>query len=57
MQTLPAYRVHTLQVDEGCTASRDLTETMLSPNSAPCNRERPKDWSGELQIGPPPYTS
>lgn len=31
MQTLPACRVYTLQVDEGCTASRALIETMLKP--------------------------
>ena len=29
MQTLPACREHTLQVNEGCAASRALTETML----------------------------
>lgn len=30
MQTLPACRVHTLQVDEGYTAAHALIETMLN---------------------------
>lgn len=29
MQTLPACREHTLQVNEGCAAARALIETML----------------------------
>lgn len=33
MQALPACRVHTLQVDEGCTAAHALIETMLNPTA------------------------
>ena len=33
MQTLPACRVHPLQVDEGCTAAHAVTETMLNPTT------------------------
>ena len=33
MQTLPACRVYTLQVDEGRTAAHALIETMLNPTA------------------------
>jgi len=33
MQTLPACREHTLQVDEGCAAVHALIETILDPRT------------------------
>lgn len=33
MQTLQAYRVYTLQVDEGCTTAHTLIGTMLNPTA------------------------
>jgi len=58
MQTLPACRVYTLQIDERCTASRALTETLLSPTAhrAAENGQRIGVMSFGLGIPPAPHS-
>lgn len=53
MQTLQAYRVYTLQVDGGQSASHDLIETMLNP-AAHCVAGNDRRWKPWNQSGHPP---
>lgn len=57
MQTLPACRVHPLQLDWECiTTTHALIQTMLSP-TVHCAVENGEAVDVQLKVGHPPWTS